>query len=94
MPRAPLSAQDRNHGRRLGARLAQERITAGLTAQGLAVAAELSIDTVRGLETGRVPAPGFLTVARMAGVLGLSLDVLHVAAQGNSKPQTARRRKR
>ncbi len=41
----------------------------------------MAIDTVRSLESGRVATPGFLTVARLADALGLSLDELHARAQ-------------
>ena len=92
--RHPLSAADRLHGKRLGARLALERSSDGRSAQDVAVAADLAIDTIRRLETGLVPTPAFLTVARLADVLGLSLDELHVAAQGGSPdpPDTGKRR--
>jgi transcriptional regulator with XRE-family HTH domain len=67
--------------------LALARKRTGRTTQDVAVAARLSVDTVRGLENGRVPTPAFFTVARMAVVLGLSLDDLHRQAQ---EPRRAR----
>jgi hypothetical protein len=42
--------------------------------------ASVALDTVRSLEGGRVGSPAFLTVARLAQVLGLSLDELHAHA--------------
>lgn len=44
----------------------------------VAVAARcgLSVDTVRKIETGRVPTPAFATVAILAQAVGLSLDGL------------------
>jgi transcriptional regulator with XRE-family HTH domain len=77
MARHVLSEEERGHGKRLGSRLSQVRGQRGLSAQAVAVAANVSIDTVRSLETGRVVTPGFLTVARLAEVLGLNLDQLH-----------------
>jgi hypothetical protein len=46
----------------------------------------VAIDTVRSLEGGRVAAPAFLTVARLADALGLSLDELHSRARQSSGP--------
>ena len=43
----------------------------------------MAIDTVRSLESGRVATPAFLTVARLADALGLSLDELHARAQSD-----------
>ena len=40
----------------------------------------MAIDTVRSLENGRVATPTFLTIARLAEALDLSLDELHVRA--------------
>lgn len=84
MARKPLSAADADHGRRLGAYLGRVRSEAGLSAQAIATEAQLSIDTVRSVETGRVPTPAFLTVARLASVLGQSLDELHDIASSGS----------
>jgi hypothetical protein len=54
-----------------------------MSAQDVAVSAKLSVDTLRSIETGRLPTPGFLTVARIATTLNLSLDQLHRDAGGN-----------
>ncbi|MCB5293951.1 hypothetical protein BJQ90_03413 [Arthrobacter sp. SO3] len=40
----------------------------------VAVAAGISPETLRKIETGRVATPAFSTIAAIAGVLGLSLD--------------------
>ncbi len=40
----------------------------------VAVAAEISPETLRKIETGRVATPAFSTIAAIAAVLGLSLD--------------------
>jgi len=40
----------------------------------VATAAGISVETLRKIETGRIPTPAFFTVAALAKVLGLSLD--------------------
>jgi transcriptional regulator with XRE-family HTH domain len=40
----------------------------------VAVAADISPETLRKIETGRVATPAFSTIAAIAAVLGLSLD--------------------
>jgi ribosome-binding protein aMBF1 (putative translation factor) len=90
MSRQPVSDDDRRHGERLGKLLGAARGAEGRSAQELAQAASLSIDTVRSLESGRVPTPSFVTVAKVARVLRLSLDELNDAA---SSPDGIRRRK-
>jgi transcriptional regulator with XRE-family HTH domain len=42
----------------------------------VARAAGISVETLRKVETGRIPTPAFFTVATLARVLGLSLDEL------------------
>lgn len=42
----------------------------------IAAAAGLSVETLRKIETGRVPTPAFFTIAALASALGVSLDVL------------------
>ncbi|GIH25094.1 hypothetical protein Aph01nite_34040 [Acrocarpospora phusangensis] len=42
----------------------------------VAAAAGLSAETLRKIETGRVPTPAFFTVAALGQALGISLDVL------------------
>jgi hypothetical protein len=46
----------------------------------VARSADLSVDTVRRIERGTVPNPGFFTVAAMARVLELDLDGLAAGA--------------
>jgi transcriptional regulator with XRE-family HTH domain len=91
MGRRELRSSDRVHGRRLGAQLAKERNRAKLAAQDVAVSADLSVDTVRSLESGRVPTPAFITVARIADALSLSLDDLHRAAQAGTRSRKSAR---
>ena len=81
MARRPQTDEERRHGRVLGSLLSQVRGHRGLTTQQVAGQANLSVDTVRSLESGRVAAPSFLTVARLTDVLEISLDQLHRDAQ-------------
>jgi transcriptional regulator with XRE-family HTH domain len=74
MVRDPLQPWELERGRRLGAVLRQARGSASLGE--VAAAAGVSIETLRKIETGRIPTPAFFTVAALADVLGLSLDDL------------------
>lgn len=86
MTRKSVGEAERRHGERLGRILAERRQAAQLSAGDIARRSEVSLDAVRSLENGRVPTPAFLTVARLADVLGLSLDDLHAQA---SRPAAA-----
>lgn len=81
MPRPPVSEVDRAYGRRLGQHLREVRTSKGYSAQRVAELSELSIDTVRSIETGRIAAPSFKTVARISAALGLKLDDLRSAIE-------------
>lgn len=73
-----LSLDDQRRGRLLGAALQQRRgLTSGAT---VANAAGISVDTLRKLEQGDIPTPGFFLVARIAAALQISLDELASAA--------------
>ncbi|GAT71201.1 helix-turn-helix transcriptional regulator [Planomonospora sp. ID91781] len=74
MVRPPLSELDRERGHRLGTILRQARGDRSMAE--VAAAAGLSAETLRKIETGRVPTPAFFTVAALAQALGVSLDVL------------------
>lgn len=74
MVRLPLTPDDVERGRRLGALLRRARGTRPLL--GTALAAGVSPETLRKIESGRVATPAFPTVAAVAAVLGLSLDAL------------------
>lgn len=82
------SSEDREHGRRLGVLIAARRQERRRSAPELARDSSVAIDTVRSLESGRVATPTFLTVARLADALGLSLDELHVRALQDTGPGT------
>lgn len=51
----------------------------------VAASACISVETLRKIETGRIPTPAFFTVAALAKVLGLSLDDLseHITPRAN-----------
>jgi transcriptional regulator with XRE-family HTH domain len=72
MVREPLKPWEIERGRRLGALLRAARGPASLG--DVASAAGISVETLRKIETGRIPTPAFFTVVALARVLGLSLD--------------------
>ncbi|WP_173154272.1 helix-turn-helix domain-containing protein [Phytohabitans suffuscus] len=86
MARRKIQDEDREHGRRLGRLIADRRERRQLSAPDLARDSSIAVDTVRSLESGRVPTPAFLTVARLADVLDLSLDELHMQASRDAGP--------
>ncbi len=79
--------------RDLGARLQQARLQAGLTQQQLCQQAELSYSTLTKIERGAIKSPSIFTIQRIAGAIGVNLDVLlgggaHTASP--SKPKLLR----
>jgi transcriptional regulator with XRE-family HTH domain len=78
MVRVPLTPADRERGERLGSLLREARGARSLA--DVATEAGISAETLRKIETGRIPTPAFFTVAALAGTLGLSLDELVTAA--------------
>lgn len=74
MVRAPLTPEQIESGRRLGEALRQAR--QGRSLNEVAAQAGISPETLRKIETGRLPSPAFGVVAAVAAVLGLSLDEL------------------
>ncbi|NNG36464.1 helix-turn-helix domain-containing protein [Nakamurella aerolata] len=74
MVRLPLSQEQRDYGRRLGALLREARGDRSLP--DVAVAAGLSAETLRKIETGRIVTPSFTVVAGLCRELELSLDEL------------------
>src|SRR5882757_7788213 len=87
MIRPPLTRSDRRRGERLGSLLRQARGPRSMTE--VAAAAGISAETLRKIETGRVPTPAFFTVSALADALGLGLDVL---AQACADDEAAGRR--
>lgn len=74
MVRLPLTPAEIERGRRLGAVLRRTRGERPLLETALA--AGISPETLRKIESGRVATPSFATIASVARVLGLSLDAL------------------
>ena len=74
MVRHPLAPEQIEAGRRLGAALRSAR--AGRSSVEVALAAEISPETLRKIETGRLPTPAFGTVVRLSEVLGVPLSEL------------------
>lgn len=72
MVREPLTPEQREYGRRLGSALRAAR--GGRALVEVAVAAGISPETLRKIETGRIATPSFAAVAAVTGSLGLSLD--------------------
>ncbi|MEU1216831.1 helix-turn-helix transcriptional regulator [Streptomyces sp. NPDC005791] len=76
MVRHPLAPEQIEAGRRLGAALRCARAGRGLVE--VALAAEISPETLRKIETGRLPTPAFGTVVRLSEALGVPLSELAV----------------
>lgn len=74
MVRLPLTPAEVERGQRLGSRLRLARGDRSMLETALA--ARVSPETLRKIETGRVATPAFSTIAAIARVLGLSLDEL------------------
>ncbi|QCR43696.1 transcriptional regulator [Curtobacterium sp. SGAir0471] len=74
MVRLPLSPDELERGRRLGALLRSARGDRSIL--DVALAAGISPETLRKIETGRIATPSFASIAAVAGVVGLSLDAL------------------
>jgi transcriptional regulator with XRE-family HTH domain len=88
MVRDPLQPWEIERGRSLGAVLRPAR---GAPSLGeVAAAAGVSVETLRKIETGRIPTPAFFTVAAVASVLGLSLDQLSVQFAATDGPASSR----
>ncbi|MFQ4149625.1 helix-turn-helix transcriptional regulator [Arthrobacter sp. LAPM80] len=74
MVRLPLSPEEIVRGKLLGQMLRRARGERPMLA--VAMAAGISPETLRKIESGRVPTPSFSTVAMLSMVLGLSLDTV------------------
>lgn len=68
----PLSAVERERGARLGHLLREARGERSMVE--VAATAGISVETLRKIETGRVPTPAFFTVAAVAAAVGVTLD--------------------
>lgn len=74
MVRLPLTPDEIERGRRLGAVLRRARGARPILE--VALAAGVSPETLRKIETGRIATPAFTTIAALAGILDLSLDAV------------------
>ncbi|MCW2877173.1 MAG: family transcriptional regulator, partial [Sphaerisporangium sp.] len=52
----------------------------------VAAAAGISAETLRKIETGRIPTPAFFTVSALAESLGISLDTLAAVCAEHTTP--------
>lgn len=86
MGRKRTPSEDWEHGRQIGALIADRRRARQRSAPDLSRESLVAIDTVRRLEGGRVATPAFLTIARLAEALDLSLDDLHEQARRGAGP--------
>ncbi|MEZ0355399.1 helix-turn-helix domain-containing protein [Mycobacterium sp. SA01] len=83
MPRSALTQTERQWGQQLGVEL--RRIRGVRTAAEIALAAGVSLDTLRKLEQGGIPSPGFFLVARLARALDAPLPRLADHAMRSSR---------
>jgi transcriptional regulator with XRE-family HTH domain len=74
MVRPPLSPEERARGERLGDLLRRARGDRSMAE--IAERSGVPAETLRKIESGRVPTPAFFTIAAIATALDLSLDVL------------------
>jgi transcriptional regulator with XRE-family HTH domain len=86
--RTPLTPDQIAAGRRLGAQLRTAR--GSRTLDDVAAAAGISPETLRKIETGRLPSPAFGTVVGLSTALGISLqDLADVWSDTGALTQTA-----
>ena len=77
MVRPMLTAEERARGQRLGALLRQARGDRSMVE--VAARAAVPVETLRKIETGRIPTPAFFTVVALADAVGLNLSSLCAA---------------
>jgi transcriptional regulator with XRE-family HTH domain len=93
MVRDPLTPDELARGRRLGAALREAR--GAISIGEVAAVAGISVETLRKIETGRIPTPAFFTVAALAAALDVSLNDLLIGsslADGDARASQLRRR--
>ncbi|MEV8443988.1 helix-turn-helix transcriptional regulator [Actinosynnema sp. NPDC051121] len=81
MVRQPLTPEQVEAGRRLGTLLRHARAERDLA--DVAHAAGISPETLRKIETGRLPSPGFGTIVCLSEALDLPLHELAATWRGN-----------
>jgi transcriptional regulator with XRE-family HTH domain len=74
---------ERERGERLGHLLRAARGDRSMV--DVAIHAGISTETLRKIETGRIPTPAFFTVAALAGALELDLELLAETVCGDSQ---------
>jgi DNA-binding phage protein len=84
MVRIPLTGPERQRGELLGSLLRQARGARSMAE--VATAAGISAETLRKIETGRIPTPAFFTVSALAEALGISLDSLAAVCAEHRTP--------
>ena len=72
MVRPPLSPAERERGERLAQLLRTARGDRSMVS--VAAAAGIPVETLRKIESGRVPTPAFFTIAALSAALDVSLD--------------------
>ncbi|MCD2186652.1 helix-turn-helix domain-containing protein [Actinomycetospora soli] len=87
MVRVPLTPDERERGARLGEILRTARGARSMT--DVAAAVGMPVETLRKIESGRVPTPAFFTVAALATELSLPLDELVAACRPSSVARSA-----
>lgn len=87
MVRPPLTPEQLEAGRRLGALLRRAR--AGRDLAEVAHAAGISPETLRKIETGRLPSPGFGTIVCLSEALDVPLRELAATWRGSELPLEA-----
>ncbi|GAA3740802.1 helix-turn-helix transcriptional regulator [Spinactinospora alkalitolerans] len=72
-----MTPYERDRGERLGCLLREARGQRSMA--HVAARAEISVETLRKIETGRIPTPAFFTIAALSEALGLSMDDIAAA---------------
>ncbi len=84
MVRPPLNTEQRLRGERLGQALRAARGSRSMVE--VAARAGISVETLRKIETGRVPTPAFFTVAALAQALEMPLAVFALPVRPGAEP--------
>ncbi|MEQ3553140.1 helix-turn-helix transcriptional regulator [Pseudonocardia nematodicida] len=87
MVRQPLTPEQIDAGRRLGALIRHARAGRDLT--DVAQAAGISPETLRKIETGRLPSPGFGTIICLSEALDVPVQELAATWRGADLPLEA-----
>ena len=90
MVRPMLTAEERARGQRLGAVLRQARGERSMVE--VAALAGVPVETLRKIETGRIPTPAFFTVVALAEAVGVPLGALAATADLPARPRRPLRR--